>query len=158
MNWLLKLEVFISDLNASRSSDFYKETLQPEKILDFCVMESETNNLAIVLGVLGFISNGSTLLYILQNFNIFIHVFSLLFIDTLFSTSCALLSLILDVLVRTEVLQQSFTYCTMSFLALYLPAFYGPVLTFLVAVTRYILTKKSARNIQVIQQKCLIPI
>ena len=121
-------------------------------------MESETNNLAIVLGVLGFISNGSTLLYILQNFNIFIHVFALLFIDTLFSTACALLSLILDVLVRAEVLKHSFTYCTMSFLALYLPAFYGPVLTFLVAVTRYILTKKSARNIQVMQQKCLIPI
>ena len=112
-------------------------------------MKPETSNLAIILGVLGVMSNGSTLLYILRNFNISIHVFALLFIDTLFSTACALLSMILDNLVRAEVLQQSFTYCTMSFLALYLPAYYGSVLTFLVAITRYILTIKSAKNIQV---------
>ena len=112
-------------------------------------MKPETSNLAIILGVLGVMSNGSTLLYILRNFNISIHVFALLFIDTLFSTACALLSMILDILVRAEVLQQSFTYCTMSFLALYLPAYYGSVLTFLVAITRYILTIKSAKNIQV---------
>ena len=112
-------------------------------------MEPETSNPVIFLGLLGFLSNGSTLIYILRNFNISIHVFALLFIDTLISVASDLLSLILDVLVRAEVLQQGFTYCNMSFLALYLPMYYGTVLTFLVAVTRYILTKKSARNIQV---------
>ncbi len=56
----------------------------------------------LCLGILGFASNSATLIYILNAFVIRTHVFTLLFIDVLFSTSCCLISFTFDLLIFTK--------------------------------------------------------
>ena len=112
-------------------------------------MESFNDPRLIVITTFGLIFNASTLAYILSNFNVRVHVYTLLFIDALISTFSSSLLFSLDIFIAAGFLQQSFHYCNISFLALFLPTYCGGVLTFLVACIRFILAKKSARNIQV---------
>jgi hypothetical protein len=116
------------------------------------IMESVNNLHFIVISATSLAFNLSTLVYILRSFNVTIHVYSLLFIDSLISTFCSLALFILETLIGTGLVSQSYHYCTLSFLSLFLPTYYGGVLTFLVACIRYTLAKKSAKNIQVLSQ------
>ena len=112
-------------------------------------MESVSNLHFIVISATGIAFNVSTFCYILKNFDITVHVYSLLFIDSLISTFSSFASFSLEVLIGNGLLSRSYNYCTLSFLSLFLPTYYGGVLTFLVACIRYTLAKKSAKNIQV---------
>ena len=111
----------------------------------------DTNNYIffLALGSFGFFSNSATLIYIARSFNIQIHVYSLLFIDSLISTACALTSLIIDLLLVFDVLSKSFVYCVSSHLSMYIPFCFGAILTFMVAMIRYILGLKSSKNIHI---------
>ena len=112
-------------------------------------MKMDSNNYLFFLafGCLGFFSNSATLCYIARSFNIRTHVYSLLFMDTLISTACALSSLIVDFLLVFDVLPKSFIYCIISHLSIFIPTYFGSILTFMVAMIRYILALKSSRNI-----------
>lgn len=103
----------------------------------------------IVITAAGIAFNLSTFVYILKNFDITLHVYSLLFIDSLISTSSSFASFSLETLIGTGYMDRSYHYCTLSFLSLYWPTYYGGILTLLVACIRYTLAKKSAKNIQV---------
>jgi hypothetical protein len=90
--------------------------------------------------------NTATLVYIISNFEIKTHVFTLLFLDVLFSTLCSGICVVLDLMVVSGLMNINFTYCTFSFLSLYLPSCYGAGITLAVAAIRYVLTRKSAQN------------
>jgi hypothetical protein len=47
----------------------------------------------LTIEIAGFIINAATLIYILKNFNIQVHVYTLLFVDSLISTLSALVSI-----------------------------------------------------------------
>ena len=98
----------------------------------------------------GFISNFLTLLYIVNSFNIRTHVFLLIFIDTLFSTSCCFVNRGsgLYVFIAAEVIEINFIFCTLSFFVSYIPTNVGSFTTFLTSAVRHYLTIKSAKNIQ----------
>ena len=100
------------------------------------------------LGVVGFLSNAATLLYIVKSFDITTHVFALLFIDATLSTIFPALSALTDFLVVTNLVQTGLVYCNFSFAFVYLPNFAGSVLTLIIASVRYYLALKSAKNIQ----------
>ncbi len=102
----------------------------------------------IFLGVfaLSLCCNTATLVYIISNFDIKTHVFTLLFLDVLFSTICSGICVVFDLMVVSGLIKINFTYCTISFLSLYLPSCYGAGITLAVAAIRYVLTRKSAQN------------
>ena len=112
-------------------------------------MESTNFYFFIILGSFGVLSNLATLVYILMNFQIRTHVYSLLFIDSLISSIGAILLTSLDILVQSGLLNISYAYCSVTFFSMFLPVFYGGFLTFMVALIRYVLAMKSAKNIQV---------
>ena len=94
-------------------------------------MDSNNYIFFLALGSLGFFSNSATVIYIARSFNIQIHVYSLLFIDSLISTACALTSLIIDLLLVFDILSKSFVYCVISHLSMYIPFCFGAILTFM---------------------------
>ena len=116
-------------------------------------MDSNNYLFFLAFGSLGFLTNSATLIYIVRNFNIRIHVYSLLFIDSLISTICALTSLIVDLLLVFDVLSKSLVYCITSHLAIFIPTYYGSILTFMVALIRYVLGLKSSKNIHLSNKK-----
>jgi len=59
------------------------------------------------------------------------------------------LTIIMDVLILTEILGETYLYCTLTFVAVYLPSICGSFLTLLISIIRYLSTKKSAKNIQI---------
>ena len=61
-------------------------------------MELNSLIMFIVSSLVGFISNGATLVYIVQSFDIKIHVFLLLLIDALFATISCFVHFLIDVL------------------------------------------------------------
>ncbi len=77
------------------------------------------------------------MIHILNHFNIITHVFCLIFMDSLFSTWCAGISTVLDLLVLTGIADTSFVVCS-----------FGALLTLIIASVKYILTKKASKNIQ----------
>ena len=104
---------------------------------------------SLSLSSFGCLTNFVTLLYILKRFDIRVHVFTLLFIDAIFSLICSLISVTLDTLLMANIIKVNLLYCHISFLTVWLPMFYGDILTFKVAFLRYYLTIKAAKNIQV---------
>ena len=111
-------------------------------------MFTDQKQFICILHVTGLILNLGTLLYILTSFNIKIHVYTLLFIDSLICTTFSVVLVILDVFLIHEILSNSFWYCNVWFFTLFLPTYCGGILTFLVAIIRYILALKAAQNIQ----------
>ena len=101
----------------------------------------------IGLGTFGFVSNSFTSIYISRNFDITKHVFTLLFIDALFSTLCSIISVIIDVLLKTELLRNEYAYCVTEFFVIYYSSSFGALLTMLIAIVRYYLTIQSSKNI-----------
>ena len=110
----------------------------------------ETNFFFVFLSFffVGFISNFSTLLYIVASFDIRTHVFLLIFVDAFFSTICCFIGVVLDFFIVANVVQISFTFCTLSFFVSYFPTNFGCFITFLTSAVRYYLTIKSAKNIK----------
>ncbi len=96
----------------------------------------------------GLISNSLTLVYIFQTFNIKTHVFTLLFIDALFSALCCALSSIVDFLVMFDFMEVKYIYCNLSYVAVYYSACFGAFVTLLIASIRYYLSIHSLQNIQ----------
>lgn len=96
----------------------------------------------------GLISNSLTLVYIFQTFNIKTHVFTLLFIDALFSALCCALSSIVDFLVMFDFMKVEYIYCNLSYVAVYYSACFGAFVTLLIASIRYYLSIHSLQNIQ----------
>ena len=104
--------------------------------------------LFLISSILSLVSNGLTLVYILKSFDISLHVFALLFIDATLSTIFSGFLVVFDFLVVSNISNRGFVYCSASFILLYLPAHSGAILTFLISLVRYILARKSAKNIQ----------
>ena len=102
----------------------------------------------LVIDVCASLTNLTTLVYIATTFNIKTHVFTLLFLDSLNSTVCCMISTLLDSLLLAGQIQQNFPVCYLAILTFYLPTCFGPILTVLITLTRYILAKLSAKNIQ----------
>ena len=109
----------------------------------------------LLIGLIGWMANGVTLCYILKTFEVRIHVFALICIDSAFSTLCAATSTVSDVLVLAEVLIPDYNSCSIAFLVSYLPCCFGALTTLLISSTRFILAKKSARNIHVSNTRVL---
>ena len=101
-------------------------------------------------------TNASTMIYILKTFDVRIHVFALLFIDSIISTSCSLMATTIRILASTNILNWGFHNCSALFFSIFLPTYYGGILTFLVAAIRFILAKQSAQNIQVSNSKVFL--
>ena len=100
-----------------------------------------------VIDVCACIFNLTTLQFVVKSFNLKTHVFTLLFIDSLSSTICSIASVVFDTIFLTKPFEPNFISCSFAFFAAYLPNSFGSILTFLIAVTRYFLTKKAAKNI-----------
>ena len=97
--------------------------------------------------------NLSTLIFVYKNVNLKTHVFSLLFLDSLSSTICSIGSMILDTIFLTKAFEPNFILCSLSYLMSYLSISFGAILTLLITVTRYVLATKSAKNIQLNNNK-----
>jgi hypothetical protein len=98
-------------------------------------------------GTFGFVSNSFTSVYISRNFDITKHVFTLLFIDALFSTCSCIISVLTDLLFKTELLKNEYAYCVIQFFVVYYSSNFGALLTMLIAIVRYYLTIQSSKNI-----------
>ena len=99
------------------------------------------------------ITNLTTFIYIFKTFNIKYHVFTLVFLDSLISSVCSILSALLDTLFWADVIRTSYLLCHLTFVSSYLPYCLGALLTLLVASVRYILAKKAAKNIKPSNEK-----
>ena len=92
-------------------------------------------------------TNFTTLIYICKTFNIKIHVFTLIFLDSLISSSGSIISATLDTLFLSGLLQPTYLLCYSAFLSNFLPICFGAILTLLLSFIRYILARSSAKNI-----------
>ena len=92
-------------------------------------------------------TNFTTLIYICKTFNIKTHVFTLIFLDSLISSLGSIISISLDILFLSGLLQPTYLLCYSAFLSTFLPNCFGAILTLLLSLIRYILAKSSAKNI-----------
>jgi hypothetical protein len=104
------------------------------------------STLISALDISGCLTNGLALLHIYRSFNLKIHAFSLLFIDSIISTSCSFFLTLLHILYLTNQVDHSEVFCTLEFLGFFLPFYLGACTTFLVASIRLLLTIQSAQN------------
>ena len=100
-----------------------------------------------VLAILACLSNLTTLQFVVKNFNLKTHVFTLLFLDSLSSTVCSIASVIFETILLSKIFQPNFIICSWSFLVAYIPNCFGAILTLLISLTRYLLAIKAAKNI-----------
>jgi hypothetical protein len=112
-------------------------------------MISKNYQIFLPIGIVGSFTNTFTIIYLLRNYNIAVHVYTLIFIDSLISTTCSFTMLFYDSLVFSQILTMNFWYCTISQLTIFLPMYWGSILTCMVAIIRYVLAQKAAKNIQV---------
>ena len=108
--------------------------MDPKFLVYFLIVES-----------IGLFFNLLTLYHICATFEIKIHVFTMIFIDSVLTNVAGIISIILDTLLLVNVVERTRAYCTMVHAAVYLPFSCGALLTLQVALVRYILTRKSAR-------------
>ena len=109
-----------------------------------------------VIDIFSSLINLVTLGYVCKNYNIRIHVFTLLFLDSLSATLCSLISTFLDTIFLAKIFPKNGLICSWAFLVAYLPNSFGALLTLLIAVTRYTLSVKSAKNIHPSNRKVSI--
>jgi hypothetical protein len=86
--------------------------------------------------------------YITKTFKITTHVFALIFLDSLISTTCNTVTTFLDASMLTGLLQPNYLIIFLSFFFTYFPNCCGAALTLMISLIRYCLAKKSAKNIQ----------
>ena len=111
-------------------------------------MKSRFLVLFLAIDVCADFTNLTTLIYIATSFNIKTHVFTLIFLDSLISTLCSVISTLFDSLLLAGQIQANINACFLAFLTAYLSNCFGAILTFLIAAVRYFLAKLSAKNIQ----------
>ena len=99
----------------------------------------------LIVETFGLCFNVVTLIHILQKFEIKIHVFTMIFVDSILTVVGCIVSIILESLHLSNFIGRNTIYCTLLYSAAYVPFSCGAISTFLVAVVRYILTRKSAR-------------
>ena len=116
-------------------------------------MKSRFLVLFLAIDVCADFTNLTTLIYIATSFNIKTHVFTLIFLDSLISTLCSVISTLFDSLLLAGQIQANANVCFLAFLTAYLSNCFGAILTFLIAAVRYILAKLSAKNIQPLSMK-----
>jgi hypothetical protein len=102
----------------------------------------------LTIGLVGVCLNGLSLFHIVKSFNIRTHVFTLVFIDALISTVACGLTSTMYLLVVVKLADASFFFCSLAFYSTYLPWLFGSLLTLMVAAVRFVLTRKSAENVQ----------
>ena len=102
----------------------------------------------VFIDVCACFSNFTTLVYITKTFNIRTHVFTLIFLDSLISTTCHIIVTFLDSLLLAGETQPNFLLNFFTFFFTYYPNCCGAFLTLLISLLRYCLAKKSAKNIQ----------
>ena len=101
----------------------------------------------LLIDICGCLTNFTTLVYISKTFNIRTHVFTLICLDSLNSTIGCIISSTFYSLFFGKQIQPTSIFCFLSFFSYYLPNCFGAILTLLIALIRYCLAKKSARNI-----------
>ena len=111
-------------------------------------MKSTILSIFVFIDVCSCFTNLTTLTYICKNFNIKTHVFILIFLDSLNSSLFSIISTVFDTLFLTNLVQPNTLLCLFAFLSSYLPNCFGSILTLLISLTRYILARNSAKNIQ----------
>ncbi len=99
----------------------------------------------LILDLTGFVLNAATVVYLQLTFDIKKHVFLLIFIDASISTICAGISSIIDAILISG--YRNYSPCFIIVATNYLPCSYGALLTLLIAIIRYDLAKKAAKNI-----------
>ena len=99
----------------------------------------------LIAETFGLCCNVLTLIHILKKFEIKIHVFTMIFVDSVLTNIGCVFSIILEILLLSNLVERTRTYCTLVYSSVYVPFSCGAISTFLVALVRYILTKKSAR-------------
>ena len=110
----------------------------------------------ILINSVGCLTNLLTGIYILKNFDVTVHVFALVFVDSLISTSCSFMATVVRGSVMSNILSWGFGNCSVLFFSTFLPTYFGGILTCLVATIRFILVKKSAQNSQISNLKVFI--
>ena len=111
-------------------------------------METTIKVANVIIDIIACLLNCVTLVFVFKSFHIRTHVFALLFLDALNCSTCAVFAFIADTtIVLSEKIGKSYLVCSIAFLGSYLPNSFGAVLTLLIALTRYTLTVKAARNI-----------
>ena len=102
----------------------------------------------VAIDICACFTNCTTLVYITKTYNIKIHVFTLIFLDSLISTTCYMIVTFLDLLLLARHTQPNYLLYFFTFLFTYYPNCCGAFLTLLISLLRYCLAKKSAQNIQ----------
>ena len=100
-----------------------------------------------VTAICGCLFHLKTFHFVVKNFNLKTHVFTLLFLDSLSSTVCSIASVIFEAIFLTKIIEPNFIICSWAFLVAYIPICFGAILTLLIALTRYLLAIKAAKNI-----------
>ena len=103
------------------------------------------NGLFFVLDLLGVLSNGLTLTYILKVFDTKVNVFTLILIDAGFSVHCGVIASSADLLLAVEAVEPNVLLCNLTSTVVYLPSMLGAVLTLEVAVIRHYLASEAAK-------------
>ena len=110
-------------------------------------MEKIIQITSVFIDITACLLNLITFQFVFKSFNIRKHVFALLFLDSLNCCICAIFSTILDTILLSEKISELYLVCSVAFLVSYLPNSLGAILTLIIAVIRYTLALKSAKNI-----------
>ena len=100
----------------------------------------------VVAGSLGVVFNVVTLVGIVRNFNIRVHVFLLLFLDSFISALGCLVSAVLHALALAGVYAPGHSYCLVALLTILVPPYCGSAICLLISCTRLFLSVKAAKN------------
>ena len=95
--------------------------------------------------IIGLSLNLPTLIYIFKNFDVKIHVFTMVLVDAVIANFCCSILILIDVQLLIGTLPKNLVYCTLAQAAFFIPYSCGGCSTFSVATARYIMTKKSTR-------------
>ena len=110
-------------------------------------MEVNFFSFFFLVSSVGVVSNVVTLVGIVRNFNIRVHVFLLLFLDALISALGCGASAVLHALVLVGGINApDHAYCLVAFLTFLVPTNSGTVLCLLISSSRLFLTVKAAKN------------
>jgi hypothetical protein len=118
-------------------------------------METIFKVIFLIFDVLALTANSTTLIYILQSFEVTTHVFGLLFLDALISTSCSFVAFTVDSLLLANQVSTTYLICTLAFLMTNLPCCFGALLTLLISQVRLTLAKKASKNIHPSNKKVI---
>ena len=110
-------------------------------------MEKIIQITSVFIDITACLLNLITFQFVFKSFNIRKHVFALLFLDSLNCCICAIFATILDTILLSEKISEIYLVCFVLFLVSYLPNSLGAILTLIIALIRYTLTLKSAKNI-----------